>query len=252
MSKSVPALINPDMLIWARESARLSIEEAAHKGSISAEKLAACEAGGEHLTCPQLMKLAGVYKRAVSLFYLKERPKGWSPINDFRLLHGTEQGFSPQLTYVIRQARERRELAVELRKELGEPIQPFALSATARIDVEAFGQKIRHYLGVTDAEQVTWKKRAFDAWRIAIEARDVLVFVVPRLALGEMRGAAIAEKELPIILVNGQDRSGGRNFTLLHELGHLAVGQGGARGATRRRPPIRRSSGSAMLSRRRL
>ena len=63
MSKSVPALINPDMLVWARESARLTIDEAAHKGSISAEKLAACEAGDEHLTFAQLMKLAGAYKR---------------------------------------------------------------------------------------------------------------------------------------------------------------------------------------------
>jgi hypothetical protein len=252
MSKSIPALINPDMLVWARESARLTIEEAAHKGSISAEKLAACEGGDEHLTFPQLMKLVGVYKRPASRFYLKERPKGWSPISDFRLLHGVEPGFSPQLTYVIRQAHERRELPVELRKEIGEPIQPFELSATMKIEVESIGQRIRNYLGVTEADQVTWKRHAFDAWRIAIEARAVLVFVVPCLALSEMRGAAIAEHEMPIILINGQDRSGGRIFTLLHEFCHLAVGKSGVsgEGGDRERPPIRRSSGSATPLRR--
>ena len=230
MSKSPPALVNPDMLVWARESARFTLEEAAHKGAISADKLAASEAGKQHLTFAQLMKLAGVYKRPASLFYLKERPKGWSPIKDFRLLHGVEQGFSSQLTYVLRQARERREFAVELRKEVSEPIHPFALSGTRQADTETVGDRIREYLGVTNADQATWRRRAFHGWRMAIEARDVLVFVVPHLPLKEMRGAAILEDELPIILVNGHDRSGGRVFTLLHEFCHLVVGQSGVSG----------------------
>lgn len=230
MSKSVPALINPEMLVWARESARMTIEEAARKSGIAVEKLSACEEGNEHLTFVQLMKIAALYKRPVSLFYLKERPKGWSPIKDFRLLHGVEQGFSPKLTYAIRQARERRELALELRRELDEPVQSFSLKVTLKSDVEDVGRQVRDYLGVTQAEQVTWRKRAFDAWRMAIEAHDVLVFMVPRLPLKEMRGAAIAEDELPVILVNGQDRSGGRIFTLLHEFCHLAIGQSGVSG----------------------
>ena len=83
MAKSVPALINPAMLVWARESARLSIEEAAHKIGIAADKLAACEADDAQLTFNQLMKAASVYKRPVSLFYLKKRPAGWAPIRGF-------------------------------------------------------------------------------------------------------------------------------------------------------------------------
>lgn len=231
MTKSVPALINPVMLRWARESARMSIDEAAHKGNISAEKLQACEEGEQQLTFPQLMKMAREYRRPVSIFYLEDPPKGWSPIQDFRLVHGVgEAGFSAKLTYAIRQARERRELALELRRELGEAVSPFVLTATVKDDPEALGQKVRAYLGVTDTAQRQWKRRAFDQWRLAMEARDVLVFVVPRLALIEMRGAAIVEKELPVILVNGQDRSGGRIFTLLHEFCHLTVGQSGVSG----------------------
>src|ERR1700731_1764585 len=115
MAKSVPALINPEMLAWARDSARLSIEEAARKIGISAEKLTASEAGEAQLTFAQLMKTAREYRRPVSLFYLKERPAGWTPIQDFRHLVGIEGGFSPRLTYVIRQARERRKIALELR-----------------------------------------------------------------------------------------------------------------------------------------
>jgi len=231
MAKSVPALINPAMLVWARESTRLTVEDAARKIGIAADRLAACEANTGQLTFNQLMKAASVYKRPVSLFYLKTPPSGWTPIQDFRRLADAEMGFSPSLTYAIRQARERRELALELRAELNEPVQPFTLTAAAGQDVEALGQEIRAYLGVTDAEQQQWKRRAFDAWRLAMEARDVLVFMVPRLKLAEMRGTAIAERELPVILVNGQDRTGGRTFTLLHEFCHLALRQSGVSGA---------------------
>ena len=195
MAKSVPALINPAMLVWARESARLSIDEAAHKIGIAAEKLAACETEDAQLTFHQLMKAASVYKRPVSLFYLKKPPAGWAPIRDFRRFADAEAGFSPRLTYVIRQARERRELALELRAELNEPVQPFTLTARVGRDVEGLGQEIRAYLGVTDLEQQQWKRRAFEAWRTAMEAKDVLVFMVPRLPLAEMRGTAIAERE---------------------------------------------------------
>lgn len=231
MAKSVPALINPAMLVWARGSARLTVENAAHKIGIGADKLAACEADTAQLTFNQLMKAASVYKRPVSLFYLKTPPAGWTPIQDFRRLADAETGFSPSLTYAIRQARERRELALELRAELNEPVQPFTLTAIVGRDVEALGQEIRAYLGVTDTEQQQWKRRAFDAWRMAMEARDVLVFMVPRLPLAEMRGTAIAERELPVILVNGQDRTGGRTFTLLHEFCHLALRQSGVSGS---------------------
>jgi hypothetical protein len=64
--------------------------------------------------------MADVYKRPVSLFYLKKPPKGWQPIQDFRRLPGAEGEFSPQLTY--RQARERREVALAIKNELNEPI----------------------------------------------------------------------------------------------------------------------------------
>ena len=117
-----------------------------------------------------------------------------------------------------------------MRADLNEPVIPFSLTATSDDDVEELGRRIRTYFGVIDAEQQKWKRDAFDAWRSAIEAKDVLVFLVPRLALSEMRGAAIAEQELPLILVNARDRSGGRTFTLLHEFCHLAIHQSGVSG----------------------
>ncbi|MGA3308403.1 MAG: ImmA/IrrE family metallo-endopeptidase [Xanthobacteraceae bacterium] len=230
MAKSVLALINPAMLVWARESAHLTPEAAAHSAGIPAEKLTACEESKAQLTFAQLMKIAQAYKRPVSLFYLKTPPAGWTPIKDFRRVRDAEGGFSPRLTYAIRLARERRELALSLREELNEPVQQFRLSATVRADIEDLGNRIRTFLGISDAQQQRWGRRAFDGWRIAMEAKDILVFVVPRLPIDEMRGIAVAEAQMPLILVNARDRTNGRTFTLLHEFCHLVVRQSGVSG----------------------
>ena len=231
MARSVPALINPTMLVWAREQARLTQEAAAKSIGVSVEKLRACEAGEQNLTFPQFLAAANVYKRAPSLFYLNEPPAGYQPIQDFRRLQDTEEGtFTPALAYVVRQAQERRELAIWLRSELNEPVQEFSLFATLLDDVEDVGRRIREFLGVRQEAQHSWGARPFENWRAAIESRDVLVFVVPRVPLPDMRGVAIAESLLPIILVNGQDRTGGRVFTLLHEFCHLVVRASGVSG----------------------
>ena len=227
MAKSVKALINPAMLTWAREQAGISLPDAARRLHLEEERLIEMEKGEEAPSFAKLLDMADIYKRPVSLFYLKKAPKGWQPIQDFRRLPGVDEGYSPQLTYAIRQARERRELALTVRDELGEQIKPFELKATLKTDVEQLGQDIRAHLGITETKQATFRKKAFDQWRTAIEAKDVLVFVVPRLKIREMRGTALAETQLPVILVNGKDRGNGRVFTLLHEFCHLALRQSG-------------------------
>ena len=227
MAKSVKALINPTMLTWAREQAGYGLADAARKLGIDEARLQALEADEETPTFAKLLDMADLYKRPVSLFYLKKPPKGWQPIQDFRRLPGTEGGFSPQLTYAIRQARERREVALAVREELNEPVREFTLRATLASNVETLGSRIREFLEISEANQQRFAKKAFEGWRAAIEAKDILVFVVPRIKIKEMRGTALAETTLPVILVNGKDRGNGRVFTLLHEFCHLALRQSG-------------------------
>lgn len=227
MAKSVKALINPAMLAWAREQAGYSLADAAHKLGIDEARLQALEVDQETPTFAKLLDMADLYKRPVSLFYLKKPPKGWQPIQDFRRLPGAEGGFSPRLTYAIRQARERREVALAVKTELNEPVAEFTLHASLATNVETLGARIREFLEVSEASQQRFAKKAFEGWRTAIEAKDILVFVAPRLKIKEMRGTALAETTLPVILINGKDRGNGRVFTLLHEFCHLALRQSG-------------------------
>ena len=227
MAKSVKALINPTMLEWARDQAGYSLADAAQKLGLDEARLQGLEEGAVTPTFAKLLDMADLYKRPVSLFYLQNPPKGWQPIQDFRRLPAAHGKFSPQLIYIIRQARERREVAFAVRGELNEPVQPFGLCATLATNIETLAARIREFVGVTEAMQQRWGRKAFEGWRALIEAKDILVFVVPRLKMKEMRGTALAETQLPVILVNGKDRSNGRVFTLLHEFCHLTLRQSG-------------------------
>jgi len=225
MAKSVKALINPAMLTWAREQAGFDRAVAAQKLGFDDARLQGLEEGAETPSFAKLLDMADLYKRPVSLFYLKKPPKGWQPIQDFRRLPGVDGGFSPPLNYAIRQARERRDVALAVRAELNEPVSEFPLRATLASNIETLADRIREFLEIDEARQTRFARKAFEGWRTAIEAKDILVFVVPLLKMKEMRGTALAEAVLPVILVNGKDRSNGRVFTLLHEFCHLALRQ---------------------------
>ena len=70
---TIKALINHDILIWARENRGFSIEHSAKEIGISPETLKQWEAGGD-LTIKDLRKVAEVYEIDMAAFYLKERP----------------------------------------------------------------------------------------------------------------------------------------------------------------------------------
>ncbi|MDE1150456.1 MAG: ImmA/IrrE family metallo-endopeptidase [Azospirillaceae bacterium] len=136
----------------------------------------------------------------------------------------------PNLAFHIRAAYERRELALELFEAQGTKPEAFPLKATIKDDPEEVGRQIRTLLGVDDDNQKQAARNAFDFWRRRMDEHNILVFVVsgPHRAveLSQMRGFAIAGTEFPVIVVNGRDYSqGGKAFTLLHELAHIALGE---------------------------
>lgn len=225
MPKGPRALVKPELLIWARKSAGLSIE-AASKGVTAPEQLLLWEQGKSAPTVRQLSLLANKYKRPLSVFYLPEPPTDFQALKDFRRFPGVIAGvYSPELIYEIRSAHERREIALELYEELKEPIPTFVLKADRRRNPEVLGMQIREYLGVTFNEQRAWRdaRTAYNIWRNRIEAAGILVFQASRIDIGEMRGIAVAEEKLPVIAVNSKDHPNGRTFSLLHELCHLVL-----------------------------
>ena len=230
MAQRIEAIVKPDMLVWARESARLDIETAAKKAQVTPERMKLWEAGEARPTINQLRKLANAYKRPIAVFYLPEPPAGFQAMRDFRRLPGdVATNESAELALEIRSVASRREVALELIRAIDEEPPDFLLTAALNDDAEVLASEIRAYLGVSVDEQISWKPGydSFNAWRAALEDVGVLVFQALGVRLDEMRGFSISDMPLPAIVVNNKDSVNGRIFTLLHELAHILLREGG-------------------------
>src|SRR5579864_9029662 len=116
----VEALSNPALLVWARESAGFSQEVIAHKIGVKVDRVRAGEAGEKKPSIPQLRNYAAATRRPLAVFYLAEPPRTFDALHDFRAgsAAGVPAAMSPELTFEIRKAYDRREWALELMGDL--------------------------------------------------------------------------------------------------------------------------------------
>jgi Zn-dependent peptidase ImmA (M78 family)/transcriptional regulator with XRE-family HTH domain len=231
MPRSIPALVKPALLIWARERSGIKLEQVAAKMSINVDVLREWESGqNERPSIAQVRKLGEIYKRPLAVFFLQEPPTDFDAQREFRRLPGvTPQNESPEMRVALRAALFRREAARDLYEQLGEPIPVFEGKASPKEDSEAVGRRIRDTLGISWDAQLAWPSAhaALNGWRSAVERLGVLVFQSSDMSVEEMRGISIPHGPLPVILLNSADAPHGRIFTLLHELAHILLTNAG-------------------------
>jgi Zn-dependent peptidase ImmA (M78 family) len=226
----IKAKINPDLLVWARETAGISLDDAARRVASSVDQLKNWETGSEQPSIPQLRNLAEVYKRPLAVLYLRERPVSFLPMQDFRRPSvGTKPEFSAALTLEIRMAHQKRNLALELFEEAGEQPPAFNLASNTSEDPDVVAQRLRARLDVEYNFQAKWRdpRVAYNAWLARIEATGALVFQSSKVSSEEASGFAQWYNDLPFIVVNGKDQHARRMYSLLHELVHLTLRQSG-------------------------
>ncbi len=235
MPTRIDALVNSKMLLWARKKCGLDSIGAAKRIGVKPEHLEAWEKGESCPTINQAMKMAEVYRRPLSLFYLDEPPKDFSvSMTDFRRLPDISLGvFSPGLIWEKRQAEIRREIMIDLAENDEHGIFHYLNSVSTRDDHEDVANKIRKWAGIDWNVQSKWNNYsdAFNAWKTAFERLNVLVFQTSHIGITftpeEARGFSIGDKRFPVIVVNSGDAFGARIFTLLHEFTHLLLNTGG-------------------------
>lgn len=235
MSKSVPALVKPALLIWGRETIGYEINVAAQKIGVSTNILESWEAGTAHPTVIQLLKIAQVYKRPFAVFYLPVPPnkmdEPFDTLRDWRKLpESADRHKSTGLILELREALRRRAIMLDLTEELGEKNLSFDLNHPLEMPPDELARVIRERLDIGYEDQIAIKTpvEALKMWRLAIEKLNVLVFQTGFFSaypvdVEEMRGVAIYFDKFPIIIINSKDSYTGRLFTLLHELGHLIL-----------------------------
>jgi Zn-dependent peptidase ImmA (M78 family) len=231
MGEQIRAIVKPELLVWARKSAHLQPHVAAKKVAVPVERLLEWETGESSPTINQLRALANIYKRPLAVFFLPAAPQQFDAMHDFRRLPGTiDAEYSSELALVIRRARFRREIALELAEEMELDVPRLEFDARTFLnDSKRYADEARALLNVTLREQYQWRDQyeALSSWTAAVERLGVLVFQSGGVDLREMRGFAMPHSVYPVIVINAQDSPRGRVFTLLHELAHLLLHSGG-------------------------
>lgn len=236
MAKTMKASITPAVLKWAREKRfQLEIGYAAKKSDVKPEQLAAWEAGTDKPTFAQLKRIANAYKTHVSVFYLPEPPASFEPLADHRRFPESRKPDAKQayrLNANIIEAYERRETLIELYELLGESAPQVTLELSKADAPERAAQEIREFLQFNTEllQQCNDDRSALKFWRKIVEETGILVCQTSvnshlSLELETVRGFCIAQKPLPVIVVNPQDSPYGRIFTIVHELVHIALGK---------------------------
>ena len=228
MAATVPSIAKPELLVWARKTAGLSPKEVAVRLRISEETVEGWESGAEAISVAQLRRLADVCRRPFAAFFLPSAPDEPPDLPDFRVLvSANEAQRSSALILAVRDARSRRDAALEAISSLGEERPAIALRLAKSTSVGKAARSLREWLGVDLHVQCsTPPEESFRLWRDAVEGVGVFVFQFPGVEVSEARGFCLRDDSAPVIAVNPKDAPTARLFTLLHELVHVVSGSG--------------------------
>lgn len=230
VAASIPALVQPAVLRWARESIGLSPVGAARKIDVPDDRVAQWESGETKPTVAQLRKAAEVYNRALAVFFLPTPPSDFDTMRDFRRLDGAEAGeWSSDLHREYRRAHIQRDNALEL-LELEDNMPPTLWKSPVPTgdDADLAAQARQTILGASPLALPTSGDKPYEhlnTWTTGLEEVGVLALASAggRVKLDEMRAFSLYFDDLPVIMVNGADSARGRLFSLLHEYVHLIL-----------------------------
>lgn len=151
--------INPTILKWARETAGMSLEDAAARLGFtsrakraSAARLEALERGESKPTRNQLLKIAATYRRPLTAFYRTAPPVPGNRGEDFRSIGGVTDKSEPLLDALLRATRVRQDMVRSLLED-DEDIESltFVGSLPITMPIEDAARTIRIALRIDEA-----------------------------------------------------------------------------------------------------
>lgn len=224
------APVTPAVLKWAREAAGYSIDEVAARLKVTPQRVLAWESGAAPMSTGRVDLLAAMYKRPTAVFYMPAPPREKN--DDPRDFRDAPLKLAPKLIYQIRRANERRDVALELLEQLNESAAELRFTCREDDPPQDAGDRLRKLLNIAAEEQRAWSKdrsgySAFNAWKRATEANGALVFQASRRDMDGARGFSLHATPVPVVVLSSEDTPTGRSFTLMHELAHLGLREGG-------------------------
>lgn len=229
------AIVNRQMLSWARERSGFSLPEFARKFGISEDIIYEWEAGARPLTFKQAMKFAEKTHIPFGYLFLQNPPVETLPIPDLRTVdsaHVTRP--SAELIDLLKIMLECQDWYRDYAQQQMLPPVEVVGSFSVAHGIDAVVNDMRRKLGVQPhPERGSWE----DYYRDLVSRIEKIGILVMRQSymghhsrafrVEEFRGLALSDRFAPIIFVNHSDTPGARLFTLIHELVHIWIGKTG-------------------------
>ena len=149
--------VNPEILVWARKTAGLSLQDAVAKvgirdarGVAAVDRLTALERGENRPTRPILVKMAHHYRRPLLAFYLNAPPRRDDRGPDFRTLPGARSSETDALIDALVRNLQSRQNMVRAALEAEDEAEPLLFvgallrSGDADTGVESLRRILRH------------------------------------------------------------------------------------------------------------
>ena len=240
--------LQPAVLRWARERAKLGEEELARKLQVKSETVVDWERSGT-ISIAQADKLALKTYTPVGYLYLPSPPQLDLPIPDFRA-RGSEATTnpSPALLETIYSMQLRQSWMREYLIEGGNSRLDFVGSCSDSSHPTQIAEAMTRALGFDPnwaPRKSNWNS-ALRTFREGIDSARVLVIFTGivgnnthwTLDPGEFQGFALVDEIAPLVFVNSADFLAAQMFTLAHELAHVVIGQTGVSQMTRLEPSL--------------
>ena len=226
MARKISVEVIPEVLTWLRESSGSSIGEVSKRLRTTSDTILEFETGKKSPTLVQLKELSKLYKRPLASFFLS-KPKEEKPLpNDYRFLPGRTDIFDKKTILAIRKSRSlqgiSRELSLNIRYETAPKVRKVVLTDNPEL-IAAEYRKLFD-LNLETQRKIKDAYRLFSYLRDVLEDSNVLVFQFS-MPVEDARGFALADDIPSIAVINSKDTIEARLFTLMHEFGHILLGE---------------------------
>ncbi|WMT43721.1 MAG: XRE family transcriptional regulator [Cuniculiplasma divulgatum] len=226
MPKSMPIEVNPEVLKWLRESSGWKIDEVSKRLGSTSEAILDFETGEKSPTLTQLRRLSELYKRPSASFFLS-KPKEEKPLpKDYRFLPNRANVFDKKTILAIRRSRSLQSIGKELSLNIRYETVTKTKKAALTDNPELIAAEYRKLFALDFEKQRKLKDayKLFGYLRDALEDSNVLVFQFS-MPIEDARGFALADEFPSIVVINSKDSIEARLFTLMHEFGHILLGE---------------------------
>lgn len=232
------ALINSEVLRWARKRAKLNSEQLAEKMDIKLDKLLLWEEGEARPTFNQAQDLAQVLHVPFGFLFLPKPPKETLPIPDLRTVGSHAAGsLSTELRDLLLDVLRKQDWFRDYLLDLGTEPLPFIGRYGIDADAMVIADDLTKTLGLTIKDRESAKNWEDFLGLLMDKSEETGVWVMRSGIVGsnthrglnvqEFRGFAICDDIAPVVFINGKDSKAAQIFTLMHELAHLWIGQSG-------------------------